>query len=97
MSLAIFRFILHISEKLHQAGLNNIYIKITISAGIKQCDFLDVSLDLESMLYKPYHKENKVPKYVNVGSNHPKSIIKNIPLGVQERLSMTSSTTLTGQ
>ena len=43
------------------------------------------------MLYKTYHKENKIPKYVNVGSNHPRSIIKNIPLGVQERLSMTSS------
>ena len=66
-------------------------LKITISAGIKQCDFLDVSLDLGTMLYKPYHKENKIPKYVNVGSNHPRSIIKNIPLGVQERLSMTSS------
>ena len=66
-------------------------LKITITAGITQCDFLDVSLDLGTMLYKPYHKENKIPKYVNVGSNHPRSIIKNIPLGVQERLSMTSS------
>ena len=56
-----------------------------------KCDFLDVSLDLETMLHKPYHKENKIPKYVNVGANHPRSIIKNIPLGIQERLSMTSS------
>ena len=81
--------------------LNVLLMPITVtedSASLKQacitlviCDFLDVSLDLGTMLYKPYHKENTIPKYVNVGSNHPRSIIKNIPLGVQERLSMTSS------
>ena len=53
--------------------------------------FLDVHLDLTSGTYKPYHKPNSNPIYVNVGSNHPKSVLKNIPLGVNERLSMTSS------
>ena len=47
--------------------------------------------DLPSGAYKPYHKPNSKPLYVNVGSNHPQSVIKNIPLGVNERLSMVSS------
>ena len=66
-------------------------IKITINANLKCVDFLDVHLDLQSGTYRPYHKPNSKPVYVNVGSNHPKSVIKNIPLGVNERLSMTSS------
>ena len=66
-------------------------LSIKIQANLKYCDFLDVSLDLNTNSYKPYHKPNNTPVYVNVGSNHPRSIIKNIPLGVQERLSMTSS------
>ena len=66
-------------------------LKITIEANLKCVDFLDVHLDLPSGTYRPYHKPNSKPVYVNVGSNHPKSVIKNIPLGVNERLSMTSS------
>ena len=66
-------------------------LKITIEANLKCCDFLDVHLDLPSGAHKPFHKPNSKPVYVNVGSNHPKSVIKNIPLGVNERLSMTRS------
>ena len=67
------------------------WLKITIEVNLKCCDFLDVHLDLPTGTYRPYHKPNSNPVYVNVGSNHPKSVINNIPLGVDERLSMTSS------
>ena len=60
---------------------------MTKSDSITIKSILDVHLDLPTSTYRPYHK----PVYVNVGSNDPKSIINNIPLGVNERLSMTSS------
>ena len=41
--------------------------------------------------YKPFTKPNHRPTYVHTQSNHPPSIIKNIPLSVNERLSRLSS------
>ena len=43
------------------------------------------------MTYKPYTKENSSIKYVNVQSNYPAIIIKNIPKGINTRLSQISS------
>ena len=65
--------------------------KITIRANLKILDFLDVTLDLSTGIYKPYIKPNNTPVYVNTSSNHHPSIIKAIPLGVNKRLSMISS------
>ena len=64
---------------------------MTKSDSITIKSILVVHLDLPSGTYRPYHKPNSKPVYVNVGSNDPKSVINNIPLGVNERLSMTSS------
>ena len=61
---------------------------MTKSDSITIKSILDVHLDFQLV---PYHKPNSKPVYVNVGSNNPKSVINNIPLGVNERLSMTSS------
>ena len=36
-------------------------------------------------------KDNDTPMYVNVQSNHPRNIIKNIPLGINNRLSRISA------
>ena len=36
-------------------------------------------------------KENDIPKYINVQSNHPKNIIKDIPKIINDRLSTISS------
>ena len=57
----------------------------------KRVDFLDVTLDLELNSYMPYRKENSEPKYVNVHSNHPRNIIKQIPNMINSRLSTLSS------
>ena len=54
-------------------------------------DFLDVTLDLNSGLYKPFMKQNDIPVYVNKNSNHPQSILKNIPSAVNKRLSNISA------
>ena len=46
-------------------------LKITITCNLKQIDFLDITFDLESGIYKPYKKVNNDPRYVNSSSNHP--------------------------
>ena len=66
-------------------------LKITIEANMKVVNFLDITLDLERGLFKPYMKENHTPTYVDKQSNHPPMVLKNIPLGVNRRLSKISS------
>ena len=41
--------------------------------------------------YKPYKKPNDETKYIHVGSDHPPSIIKQIPKSIATRLSSLSS------
>ena len=66
-------------------------LRITSLANAKNVNFLDINLDLERDIYKPYMKPNDVPVYVHVESNHPKSVLKNIPLSVNKRLNLISS------
>ena len=41
--------------------------------------------------YRPYKKPNDNAMYINVNSNHPPSIIKQIPVSINRRLSNLSS------
>ena len=66
-------------------------LKVTIEANLKVVNFLDITLDLEREIYMPYMKENHTPVYVDVQSNHPPLVLKNIPLGVNRRLSKLSA------
>ena len=66
-------------------------LKITIDANKKTVDFLDVTFDLRSGTYRPFTKPNNVPLYVHRQSDHPPSIIKNIPDAINKRLSTNSS------
>ena len=66
-------------------------LRITSLANVKNVNFLDIHLDLQRNMYRPYMKPNDTPVYVNVESNHPKSILKNIPLSVNKRLNLISS------
>ena len=54
-------------------------------------NFLDVQLNLEKGIYKPYTKPNDKPCYVHNQSNHPPGIIKNIPKSINKRLSRISA------
>ena len=53
--------------------------------------FLDVTLSTDNGSYKPYKKPNSKISYVNRASNHPPSILKNIPSSIQKRLTTISS------
>ena len=66
-------------------------LKITSTANLKVVTFLDVNLDLTNECYKPFMKPGDRPLYVNSKSNHPPSIIKNIPFAGNRRLSSISS------
>jgi hypothetical protein len=66
-------------------------LNVTIEANQKVVDFLDITLDLNTGIYKPFMKPNNVPLYVNRKSNHPPSIIKNIPESINRRLSKISA------
>ena len=66
-------------------------LQVTIEANTKVVNFLDITLDLGTGTFKPYMKENDVPIYVSSKSNHPPLVLRNIPLGVNRRLSRISS------
>jgi len=57
----------------------------------QQTDFLDVTLRLPTDDYKPYKKPNDTPLYVNIDSNHLPTVIKQIPIGINSRLSNIAS------
>ena len=66
-------------------------LSTTSSANSKREEFLDVFFDLENDSFRPYLKPNNVPQYVHKMSNHPPAVLKNIPEGVNKRLSSISS------
>ena len=71
----------NIIKLLHQYGLN-----ITAEANLVQTNFLDVTFNLKSGKYWPYHKANDQPLYVHQHSNHPPAIKKQIPSILFDRL-----------
>ena len=66
-------------------------LDIVIQCNMKTVNYLDVTLNLENSTYRPYQKENNQIKYINIESNHPPSIIKQLPLSIESRLSSLSS------
>ena len=69
----------------------NYDLKITIDVNHKIVNFLDVTFDLESGLFKPFMKPNDIPVYVHKKSNHPPAITQNLPQSVNRRLSSISA------
>ena len=70
---------------------NTYGLKITIEANKKIVNFLDVTLNLSTGKYQPHSKPNNIPLYVHSKSNHPSSILRNIPLSINKRLTEISS------
>ena len=67
-------------------------LSITIETGLKQVDFLDINLNLQTEKYKPYKKPNNSLSYINIDSNHPPNITKSIPKIINQRLNNLSCT-----
>ena len=66
-------------------------LSIIVKCNLKIVDYLDVTLNLSDGLDKLFHKPNSEINYIHRESNHPPSIIKQLPLSVESRLSKLSS------
>ncbi len=66
-------------------------LKIKVEANKKVIDFLDVTLDLYKGEHRPFMKAGNKPQYIHVKSNHPPSVLKAVPEGINKRLSQISS------
>ena len=79
----------------YRKGIEDLFLenelKITIATGLKHVDFLDVTFNLSTETYRPYKKPNSKLLYVNKDSNHPPTVLKQIPNSVNQRLSTISS------
>ena len=69
----------------------NIGFQIEININLKIVNFLDVTFNLSESSYKPYKKPNDELLYINVNSNHPPQILKQIPISINNRLNQNSS------
>jgi hypothetical protein len=69
----------------------NIGFQIEISINLKIVNFLDVTFNLSENSYKPFKKPNDELSYININSNHPPQILKQIPISINNRLNQNSS------
>ena len=65
-------------------------LSITLETNLIETDFLDVTLHLLTGKYFPFRKVNNKPLYINAKSNHPHTIIKELPKMINKRLSQLS-------
>ena len=61
-----------------------------IKCNLKIVDYLDTSFDLNSGIFKPFNKPNNKPLYINASSNHPPSLLRQIPKSVSKRITANS-------
>ena len=54
-------------------------------------DYLEIEFDLKNNFFRSYKKPNNEPLHVHKNSNHPPSVLKQIPKGIARRLSDISS------
>ena len=66
-------------------------LRIEIKPNCKIVNFLDITLNLETNTFLPFHKEGHIPLYVNRNSNHPKSILDKIPHSINIRINRLSA------
>ena len=61
-------------------------LSITCKTNFKAVNFLYLTLNLTTGKYQPYNKPDNNPLYINMLSNHPPNIIKNLPGNVSKRI-----------
>jgi hypothetical protein len=74
-----------------QKVFKHIGFKVDISSNVRSANYLDVTFNLADGSYKPFSKNSKDPSYINVNSNHPKHIIRQIPNSVNTRINNLSA------
>ena len=77
-------------KKLHQL-FEQFGLKITVEINHQTVNFLDITFNLIVGSYRPFRKPNNEPLYISSYSNHPPSIIRQLPVSINERISRLSS------
>ena len=77
-------------KELHKV-LEQFDLKITAETNLHVVNFLDVTFDLISGKHKPYRKPNDDTLYIHKHSNHPPSILRQLPTSINKRISTLSS------
>ena len=62
-------------------------LSMTIETNLIETNFLDVSFNLVTGKYFPFRKANNTLLYINTFSNHPPTIIKQLPKVISKRIS----------
>ena len=75
-----------IKKKLFEICKSN-GLSITVECNVIVTDLLDVTFDIKSATYCPYRKPNNELLYINKHSNHPPSIINQIPSMINNQIS----------
>ena len=78
------------SRKVFCQILDDLGLKITVQSNLKVVNYLDVTLFLKTGKYYPFRKPDNNPLYINAKSNHPPSIIKQVPASISSRISTLS-------
>ena len=65
-------------------------LQVTIETLLTRTEFLDVTLDITTGKYWPFKKPNNELQYVHSGSNHPPSILKQLPHSITNRIASLS-------
>ena len=69
---------------------NKCDLMIPFNINLSRTDCLDITLDLDRNIYKPFRRPNNEPLYTHNSSNQPPSILTQIPEMIQKRVSSLS-------
>ena len=58
-------------------------LQIEIASNLK---IVNITLNLNNNSFKPFCKKNSAPTYINIDSNHPRLLLKQIPNAVNQRI-----------
>ena len=77
-------------EKLKKKKFQKLFkekdLDVIVQCNLKITIYLDITLNQNDGSYCPYRKLNKGTNYIHVNSDHPPSIIKEIPCLIEKRL-----------
>ena len=62
-------------------------LEIVAESNLKIVDYQDVTLNLNNVSFKPYHKPDDIIQYINKESNHPPSITEHLPASIEKNSS----------
>ena len=78
-------------KKTFQKMFKNKGLDIIINCNMKIVNYLDVTLNLDDGSYRLYKNPNEETNYTHVNSDHPMSILKQLPKSIEKQLSYLSS------